>query len=125
MGEFNITVDQRKNRIILHLTGYQTLDEAQAFKKEYGNAIAKCHRGFTVLTYAAGYKPGSAEVQKIHADCIKMDAVAGVRKVARVVGETPLGGEQIRRLSTAVREYRAENFKTTAEAEAYLDRESD
>jgi len=123
MAKFSIKVDELKNRIYLRLEGFHTLEEALRFKEEYKKAVAKCRPGFTVLTYAVNYKPGTPEVQKVHAEAIKIDAAAGVSKVARVVGETPLGGMQIDRLARTVGKYPypAKNFKTEKEAEAYLD----
>jgi len=126
MAEFSITLDERKNRIYVNLEGFQTLDEVLKFKEEYRKVLAKCRPGFTVLTYARNYKPSTPEVQKIHAEAIEMDKAAGVRKVARVVGKTPLGGMQLNRLSRTVdKKYPAKNFETEEEAEAYLDSETD
>ncbi len=123
MEKFSIKVDQIKNRIYVRLEGFHTLEEILKFKEEYKKAVAKCRPGFTVLTHAVNYKPGTPEVQKVHAECIKIDTEAGVSKVARVVGDTPLGGMQIDRLARTVSKYPypAKNFKTKEEAEAYLD----
>ncbi len=122
MAKFNIRVDEQKNRISINLDGYQTLEEALVFKEEYKKALAKCKPGFTVLTYATNFKPGTPEVQKIHAEAVEMDTAAGVSKVARVVGDKPLGGMQIDRLARSViNKYPSANFRTEEEAEAFLD----
>ena len=46
---------------------------------------------------------------------------AGCSKVARVVGQTPLGGMQINRLAKVKTSYASQHFSTAEEAEAYLD----
>ena len=54
-----------------------------------------------------------------------MDSAAGVSKIARVVGETPLGGLQIRRIARSEGGYPSANFAPKEEAELYLDEDSD
>ena len=121
-GEFT-RVDEAKNRIYIYFRGYLTEEKALRLKEEYKDAIAKVRPGFTVVTYAEEYTPGGAEVQKIVGEMTKMAEDGGVRKVARVVGETPLGGMQINRLAKVKTKYPARHFRTTEEAEAYLDSE--
>jgi len=125
MTESYVRYDEKKNRIYLYMEGFHDLKEALRLKEEYRKAIEKCRPGFTVLVDVTKYKPGSEEVQKVHAEASKMDAEAGVSKVARVVGKTPLGGMQLNRISRTVGNYPAKNFATFEEAEAYLDGEID
>ncbi len=68
-----------------------------------------------------GFKCSTEDVQQKHAEAIKLDAEAGVKKVARVVGSTPLAGFQIKRISRDVENYTSENFETLEEAESHLD----
>ena len=114
-------VDLAKNRIYIHFKGHMTVERALKLKQAYKDAIVKMKSGFTTLTYAADYIPASLEVQEIVSEMTKMAEDAGIRKVARVVGETPLGGMQINRLAKLKTKYAAKHFKTEAEAEAYLD----
>lgn len=123
--ESYITYDALKNRIYLSLEGFHDLEEAVRLREEYEKAIAQCRPGFTVLADVSKYRPGSPEVQKVHAEAAKMAADAGVKKVARVVGETPLGGMQIDRIAKTEGHYPSAHFVTMEEAEAYLDSEED
>ena len=125
MGNFRIRVNEIKNHVYITVEGTLTVEEALILKEDYREAIAKCRPGFTVLTDAAKYAPGSPEVQKIHGEIVKMDAAAGVSKVARVVGETPLGGMQIIRIAGTENEYPSKNFRTLKEAVAYIDDETE
>ena len=122
MEEERLTrVDKEKNRIYIYFEGFLTVERALKLKESYKNAIAQCKPGFTVLTYAENYKPGTPEVQKIVMEMTEMFANSSGSKVARVVGETPLGGMQINRLAKLKTSYTARHFKTEEEAEAYLD----
>ena len=114
-------VDLTKNRIYIRFDGYFTVEDAKQIKDEYRRAIKQCQPGFTVLTQAVNYKPGSSEVQAIVASMVKIAESAGCRKVARVVGDKPLGCMQIDRIAKSVTKYPAKHFQTLEEAEAYLD----
>ncbi len=118
-------VDKEKNRIYIKFQGKLDLKKALELKESYRKAIAECKPGFTTLTYAMGYKPATPEVQDIVADMTKMAEDAGIKKVARVVGESPLGGMQINRLAKMKTSYPSRHFRTEAEAEAYLDSDVD
>ncbi len=118
-----VRLDGEKNRIYLYLEGFHDLEEATRMRDLYKDAIAACRPGFTVLADVSRYKPGHAEVQEIHAQAVKLAAEAGLSKVARVVGKTPLGGMQIDRIARSESKYEARNFATHKEAEAYLDEE--
>ncbi len=121
MSVFSVRVDTVKNRIYFTMSGYLSLAEAENLKEEYRDAVSRCRPGFTVLTHAVDYKPGSEEVQDIVISCAEIDGEAGCARVARVVGNKPLGGMQINRLASSVATYPAEHFKTVEEAEVYLD----
>jgi hypothetical protein len=73
------------------------------------------------LTDAREFKPCSPEVQEIVTAMGVIDEGAGCRKVARVVGNKPLGGMQIDRLVKTVAAYPSRHFETIPEAEDYLD----
>ena len=116
-----VRVDSEKNRIYLYLEGFHDLEEATRIRDLYAQAIARCRPGFTVLADVSHYKPGAADVQEIHAQAIRAAEEAGVSKVARVVGKTPLGGMQIDRIARREAGYTSRNFATHEEAEAFLD----
>jgi hypothetical protein len=115
--------DVYKNRVYLVLMGYHDLEEALRMKELYKKAIDMCRPGFTVLADVSNYKPGSDETQKVHEEAVELAKNAGVRKVARVVGQKPLGGMQIERIAEDKGHYEAAHFETTEEAEKYLDEE--
>ncbi|UCC71576.1 MAG: hypothetical protein JSV86_14465 [Gemmatimonadota bacterium] len=117
----SVRIDEAKNRIYLFLEGFHDLEEAVRMRDAYKGAIARCQPGFTVLADVSRYKPGTAEVQAVHAEAIKMAEAGGVSRVARGVGETPLGGMQIDRIARTEAAYEARNFATYEEAEAFLD----
>jgi hypothetical protein len=71
------------------------------------------------------YVPASEEVQIIHAEVARIAKKAGVGRVARVIGEKPLGGMQIRRITKNSGGYESRNFVTREEAEDYLDGDID
>jgi nucleotide-binding universal stress UspA family protein len=117
----NVRIDASKNRIYLVLEGFHDVEEALRMKKLYKAAIDACKPGFTVLADVSAYKPGSDQVQAVHAEAVKLAEEAGVRKVARVVGEMPLGGMQINRIAKKEGHYQSAHFETLEEAEEFLD----
>ncbi len=121
MAESIVRANAQKNRIYIDMDGFLTLDEAKKLRDDYASAIALCRPGFTVLTNAIKYKPSKEDVQEIHSEMAKMDEDAGCSKVARVVGDKPLGGMQITRLVKEHAAYPTKHFQTIEEAEAYLD----
>jgi hypothetical protein len=115
-------VDLAKNRVYLVMEGLHDLDEARRMRDAYAAAVAQCARGFTVLADVRDYRPGSDEVQAVHAEAVKIAARHGASRVARVTGETPLGGMQIQRIANTEHvTYASRAFKTLEEAESYLD----
>jgi len=117
--------DASKNRIHIFFNGTLDYDRALRLQQAYRDAIAQCEPGFTVVTYAENYKPGDDKVQQIVAEMTKMAEDAGLRKVARVVGTSPLGGMQINRLAKMKTKYPSRHFATKEEAVAYLDSHED
>jgi len=113
--------DPSKNRIYLILEGTHDVEEARRMRDEYKKALMMTQPGFTVLADVSNYKPGTPEVQVIHAEAVHNAELAGVSKVARIVGETPLGGMQINRIAKRETSYASANFATIEQAEAYLD----
>jgi hypothetical protein len=121
IASHEIVYDREKNRIYITAVGDWNIEQSDAFLRDYREALARTRPGFTVLSDVRAFKCSAEDVQQNHARAIKMDAEAGVKKVARVVGTTPLAGFQIKRISGAVEGYESKNFKTPEEAEIYLD----
>ncbi|HHS14270.1 MAG TPA: hypothetical protein ENN03_10970 [bacterium] len=121
MKEELVRIDKSKNRIYLYLEGFMDVDRARKLHDAYKEAISQCTPGFTVVTFAEDYKPGTPEVQELLRKMAKMAEHAGCRKVARVVGKTPLGGMQINRIVKSQATYPSRHFATAEEADAYLD----
>ena len=120
-----IEYDPEKNRVYITAVGDWDLEQSDAFLRDYKVVIAQTRPGFTVLSDVRAFKCSSEDVQQNHEKAIKMDADAGVRRVARVVGTTPLAGFQIKRISQTVENYESKNFATREEAEGYLDRDDE
>jgi hypothetical protein len=120
-----IVYDLEKNRIYITAVGDWDIEQSDAFLRDYKEAVARTQPGFTVLSDVRAFKCSSEDVQQNHAEAVKMDAEAGVKKVARVVGKTPLAGYQIKRISQVVENYESKNFATLEEAESYLDGDDD
>lgn len=118
-----VMIDRAKNRIYIHFDGFMDVGRAQQLHDAYRDAIKRAKPGYTVLTYAAGYKPGGPEVQEIVARMTRMAGETGCSKVARVIGANPLGAMQIRRLAESGGKYESQHFKTEQEAEEYLDKQ--
>jgi hypothetical protein len=116
-----IEYDREKNRIYITAVGDWDIEQSDAFLRDYKQALARTRPGFTVLSDVRAFMCSSEDVQENHAEAIRMDAEAGVKKVARVVGTTPLAGFQIKRISRSVEDYESKNFVTIEEAESYLD----
>ena len=125
IANHKVVYDQEKNRIYITAVGDWDMAQSDAFLREYKAAVARTRPGFTVLSDVRLFKCSSEDVQEQHAEAIRVDAEAGVKKVARVVGSTPLAGFQIKRISRTVENYRSENFETLDEAERYLDTDDD
>jgi hypothetical protein len=117
----SVHTNRIKNRIYLVLEGYHDIEEATRMRDLYREAIESCRPGFTVLADLTGYKPGDDEVRQIHADAVRIAEAAGVSKVARVVGDKPLGGMQVDRVARQEGHYESAHFATVEEAEQYLD----
>ena len=115
-----VEYDIAKNRIYIVLEGFHDVEEARRVKEAYREAAEILKPGFTVLSDVSKYVPGSEAVQKVHAEVAVIASKAGVGKVARVIGEKPLGGMQIKRISKANAGYDSKNFITREEAEDYL-----
>ena len=120
-----IVYNREKNRIYITAVGDWGIEQSDAFLRDYEQALAQTRPGFTVLSDVRAFMCSSDEVQQNHAEAIRMDAEAGVRKVARVVGAAPLAGFQIKRISRSVEDYESKNFFTLEEAESYLDSDDD
>ncbi|MCP4895542.1 MAG: hypothetical protein GY906_01095 [bacterium] len=116
-----VRVDSANNRIRIYFKGFFSLEDAEALRQAYSDAIAKMSDGFTVITFAEGYMPGTPEVQEIIASMTQLAELGGCAKVARVVGGNPLGGYQIDRLAKTDTSYPSQHFKTEEEAIEYLD----
>jgi hypothetical protein len=116
-----VEFDIAKNRIYLVMEGSHDVEEARRLKEAYREATLVLKPGFTVLSDVSRYIPGSEEVQKVHAEVARIAKQAGVGKVARVIGEKPLGGMQIKRITKHSGGYESKNFVTREEAEDYLD----
>ena len=121
MADFNVHVDSIKNRIYVKIDGSLSVEEAKALEEKYRQAVSQCFTGFSVLNDVSWLRPCSPEVQQILSEITHISSNAGVGKVARVVGETPLAGMQIDRISRTESHYHGEHFKTVDEAEVYLD----
>ena len=121
IASHEIVYDRNKNRIYITAVGDWDLEQSDAFLRDYRVAIARTQPGFTVLSDVRAFKCSSEDVQNNHEKAVKMDAQAGVKRVARVVGTTPLAGYQIKRISQSVENYESANFATLEEAESYLD----
>jgi len=118
-----VRLDAARNRIYIRFEGFMDQERAQQLHDGYRDAIAQAQPGFTVVTYTEGYRPGGPEVQDIVTRMVRMADQAGCRKVARVVGHSPLGAMQINRLAKTETTYPSQHFATEAEAEEYLDKE--
>ena len=116
-----VRYDPFKNRIYLFLEGTHDVEEASRMQEEYKKALLQTQPRFTVLADVSKYRPGTPEVQAIHSEAVHNADIAGVAKVARIVGETPLGGMQINRIAKRDTSYPSANFATVEQAEAYLD----
>jgi len=125
LASHDIVYDREKNRIYVTAVGDWDIAQSDAFLRDYREAVAQTRPGFTVLSDVRAFKCSTEDVQQQHAEAIKLDAEAGVKKVARVVGSTPLAGFQIKRISRIVEDYTSKNFETLEEAEGYLDSEDE
>jgi hypothetical protein len=118
-------LDPEKRRIYLCFKGFLSLDQVRELAEEYRRVIAQVGRGYTVLSYFKGFKPGTPEIQEVMSEMIKMASHAGCRKAARVGGGSVLGPMQLQRLSKELATYAHRVCSTWEEAEAYLDSDED
>jgi len=117
----NVTFNRAKNRIYLYMEGSHDLEEAQRMYDEYAKAIEQASPGFTVLIDVENYTPGSDAVQDIHKQASHLAEENHVGKVARVVGDRPLGGMQIDRIAKHETRYESRHFTYKEDAEDFLD----
>jgi len=119
--ESYVKYDPGKNRIYLYMEGSHDVQEAKRLYNEYVKAIELARPGFTVLVDVVNYVPGSKEVQEIHKAAAHYAEDHHIGKVARIVGNTPLGGMQIDRIVKHEAEYESRHFFDYEDAEEYLD----
>ena len=115
------SINREKNRIYIKFQGKMDVERAKILRDAYRQAIDQAKPGFTTITLAEDFQPGAPEVQTIVQDMTEMAANRGISHVARVVGETPIGGMQINRLAKVRTTFPAKHFRTIEEAEDYLD----
>jgi len=115
------SINREKNRIYIKFQGKMDVERASILRDAYRDAINQAKPGFTTVTLAEDFQPGTPEVQTIVQEMTEMAANRGISHVARVVGETPIGGMQINRLAKVRTTFPAKHFRTVEEAEDYLD----
>ena len=120
-ARISVNYNSRKNRIYVAMKGKLTVEDAEQLKELYRSALEKCRANFDVLTEAQDLAPFDAKVQHVLTDICKLVSKFGVKRVARVGGDTPRGVMQLNLLSRTAGGYVATNFVTMAEAEEYLD----
>jgi hypothetical protein len=116
-----VNVDRVKNRVYVKLNGALTVNDALRLKQDYHYAVSKCQPGFDVLNDVEELKPCSPEVVQILSEISQIAAAAGVGRVVRIEGDTPIAAMQIDRVSRSESKYAARHFKTYQEALHFLD----
>ena len=98
-SKVSVKYDSPKNRIYVTLKGDLSVQDAERLKRAYEDALAQCKTEFDILTQAEDLVPFNTEVQQVLAEICKLVSKFGVRRVARVVGETPRGALQLNLLA--------------------------
>lgn len=117
-----VTVNPAKRRVYLYFRGFLKRDDAEALREAYREAIAQVGPGYTAVSIFEDFMPGTAEIQQIISEMIKMANDSGCSAAARVAQGNVFGQMQLGRLQKAVQaSYPVQDCETLEEAETYLD----
>lgn len=120
MGEYEIKVDTKKNRMVLKLGGFFSDEELKGIMGEIMGEFDKLKPGFALVSDLARFKPaspkGAAEIMKAQKALKEKE----MGRVIRVVGSNVLASKQISRNAKRAG-YSAETASSIEEAMQMLD----
>jgi hypothetical protein len=116
---YKVHADVARNRLLLTLSGFFTVEEARQCCEDTIAATKKLKPGYDVITDIADFKPGTRDVAK---DVERVQAhfrTSGARNGVRIVGQNAASSMQFARTGKSAG-FESINVATMAEAEKYL-----
>ncbi len=117
---YTISVSTEKNRAYLKIIGFwRTPEQVPDYINHWISGVSKLKKGFTLLTDASEMKTHPKEVVKLHEQAQAILLKAGVSKVAEILKDD-VAEMQLNAVAKTT-QFPKKNFRTAAEAEAWLD----
>ncbi len=118
---YSITVDEKKNRIYLTITGFwKDTNSVTNYISDLTEACRRLTKGFTILTDITQMKPPSPEVGEIHMKAQKVLVDAGLSHTAEILPASAVAKMAVDRYSDESGMKKG-SFSSTPEAEVWLD----
>jgi hypothetical protein len=122
MGNWNVDIDESKNRLYLSLEGHLTVDEVEAAADAVIEAAERLDEGFDEVSDLRGFEPADPAAM----DHIKRGkrgiAENGIAAVCRVVSDSTTGQMQFDRAGEDEEEYQLAKTDSVEKAEKLLDK---
>ena len=117
---YTISVSTEKNRAYLKSIGFwRAPEQVPDYINHWISGVSKLKKGFTLLTDASEMKTHPKEVVKLHEQAQAILLKAGVSKVAEILKDD-VAEMQLNAVAKTT-QFPKKNFRTAAEAEAWLD----
>jgi predicted nuclease of restriction endonuclease-like RecB superfamily len=117
---YTISVSTEKNRAYLKIIGFwRAPEQVPDYINQWISGVSKLKKGFTLLTDASEMKTHPKEVVKLHEQAQAILLKAGVSKVAEILKDD-VAEMQLNAVAKTT-QFPKKNFRTAAEAEAWLD----
>jgi len=121
MGDWNVDIDQEKNRLYLTLTGHLSAEAAEQAADAVIDASARLDPGFDEVNDMSEFEPAASEAMEEIERGKRGIVENGVEAVCRVVAESTTGQMQFDRAGEGAEEYALAKAESVEEAERLLD----
>jgi hypothetical protein len=119
---YRIRTDSEKNRLLLALSGFVTVEEALVIKEVMAKEIPKLTPGFDVINDISNFRMGQEPAGKILQDIIRFCISHNVGRVVRVVGASQAGLIQFANFTGKIDSYNVKYVPTMKDAETALEK---
>lgn len=123
MAEWNVDVDERKNRLYIDLSGQFTAEEAEQSTAAVKEAVEQMDPDFEVITDLDGFVPGAQDAVETIEEGKRAVRAAGAAAAVRVVPDSAsaTGQMHFERVGSDEEEYAVAMAESVEQAEKLLD----
>ena len=125
MGDWNVEVDQEKNRLYVDMSGEMTVEEAEANQQATVDALEKLDEGFDVVTDLRGIVVNEDEVLEFLETGKRRINDAGASAAVRVEPDSTTAQMQFERVGEDKEGYAVAQADSLETAEKLLDKRRD